>query len=116
MTISDKYDKLRERNHKVFNYQHYPKWCKDNGGKDILVQDEYEHEELAPKDYSLDPYLASRRADQEESRENVLELAAKPPAKPVKQPNLNLSKDQKLDAKPVAKKEGSTLLNHDSHS
>lgn len=111
--ISDKYDKLRERNQKVFNYQHYPKWVLDNDGNSIVVTDEYEHEEKALKDYKADPYLADRREEQAESRENVLELVTMPKPKP-KTPNLKLDKEQKLE--PVKKAAGSTLLNTDTHS
>lgn len=114
MAISDKYDKLRDRNQRQYDYQHYPKWCKDNAGDSILVTDEYDHEEKASKDYKNDPYLADRRAEQAESRENVLELVTKPPPKP-KAPSLKLDKEQKLE--PAKEKaSGSTLLNHDTHS
>lgn len=114
MAISDKYDKLRDRNHKPYEYQHYPKWVTDNDGKSIVVADEYEHEQLAPKDYSKDPYLAERREEQAESRENVLELVTKPAPK-MKATNLKLDKEQKLE--PAKEKTaGSTLLNTDTHS
>lgn len=109
MPISDKYDKLRDRNQKVTEYQHYPKWVKDDHGKDTLVQDQYEHRELAPKDYKHDPYTANYRKDEDESRANVLEIKARAAPPVVKPP-------QKLDAKVSAAIPNNKIITNDEHS
>lgn len=47
---SDTLDKLRNHHHKPYVYQPYPKWVTRNNGQKLIVQDEYEHQQILNED------------------------------------------------------------------